>query len=112
MGIGDIVSEFLWSLRVFQEERKHIRTREARRQRAKEAAREQGWQDLFDHMSRTSVRNGSGNGSQNTAQAVSLTAREAAREANGDKANVQRAEGSVEALGVLPLARPPRRGDV
>ena len=105
MIIGDVITEIICTLHELQAERKWRRGRAARR---KKAAREKGWNDLFDHMSKSAVRTAPGVASQ----PVSLMAREAALEAERDGPVVQRQEGSVETLGVLPLARPPRKGDV
>jgi hypothetical protein len=105
MIIGDIITEIVCTLHELQAERKWRRGRAAPRKRA---TREKGWDDLFDHMSKSPVRTAPGVASQ----PVSSMAREAALEAKRDGPVVQRQEGSVEALGVLPLARPARKGEV
>ena len=105
MIFGDIVTEILCKLHELREDRKWRRGRAERRKRA---LRKKGWDELYEHMSENSARSASSAASQPT----SLTAREAAVEADRGEADVRREEGSVEALGVLPLARPPRRGDV
>ncbi len=89
-----------------RKERMRRRECEARR-RGAARAREQGWADLFDHMSRNSAH-----AAGLASQPVSLTAPEAAVEASRGDADIQSVEESIEAPGALPLARPPRRGDV
>jgi hypothetical protein len=105
MIFGDIATEILCKLHELREERKWRRGRAERRKRA---LRKKGWDELYEHMSNNSARTASGEASQ----PASLTAREAAVEADRGEADVRREEGSVEALGILPLARPPRKGDV
>jgi hypothetical protein len=106
MTFGDILTEILCKLHELKAEREWRRGRAERRKRA---LRKKGWDDLYDHMSKNSVGNRGGR----AVQPASFTGREAAVEAKRGEANVVRPEeGSVEALGVLPLARPPRRGDV
>ena len=106
MIFGDILTEIVCKLHELKEEREWRRGRAERRKRA---LRRKGWDDLYDHMSRNSVETAPGVANQ----PASFTAREAAAEADRGEADVVRPEeGSVEALGVLPLARPPRRGDV
>jgi hypothetical protein len=105
MIFGDIVTEILCKLHELREGRKWRRGRVERRKRA---LRKKGWDELYEHMSENSARTASGA----TSQPTSLTAREAAVEADRGEADVRREEGSVEALGILPLARPPRKGDV
>jgi hypothetical protein len=68
--------------------------------------REQGWKDLFDHMSRKAAR-----GPHLVSQPVALTAAEAANEARRGEGNVPSTEEAIEAHGVFPLARPPRKRD-
>lgn len=105
MIFGDIVTEILCKLHELREDRKWRRGRAERRKRA---LRKKGWDELYEHMSKNSARTASGAAFQPT----SLTAREAAVEADRGEADVRREHGSVEALGILPLARPPRKGDV
>ena len=109
MRVGDIVTEVVCKLHELKAARDWRRGRAERRQRA---LRKKGWDELYAHMSKNSVHTASGV----TSQAASLTAREAAVEANREADRVETharpEEGSVEALGILPLARPPRRGDV
>lgn len=105
MIFDDILTKILCKLHELREEREWRRGRAERRKRA---LRKKGWDELYDHMSKNSVRTASGV----TSQPASSTAREAAVEADRGEADVRREEGSVEALGVLPLARPPRKGDV
>jgi hypothetical protein len=105
MKFGDIATEILCKLHELKEARDWRRGRAERRKRA---LRRRGWDELYDHMSKNSVRSASGV----TSEPASLTAREAAVEADRAEADVRRQEGSVEALGILPLAQPPRRGDV
>ena len=106
MIIGDIATEILCKLHELREEREWRRGREERRKRA---VRKKGWEDLYNHMSKNSVPTAPSVASQ----PASWTAREAAIEADrGGGADVRREEGSLEALGVLPLAQPPRKGDV
>ena len=105
MIFGDIVTEVLCKLHELKEARERRRGRAERRKRA---LRKKGWDELYAHMSKNSVRAAS----SATSQPASLTAREAAVEADRDAADVRREEGSVEALGILPLARPPRKGHV
>jgi hypothetical protein len=99
MIIGDIITEIVCKLHELQAERKWRRGRAERRKRA---AREKGWNDLFDHMSRNPARAAPGVNSQ----PESLITREAALEAERDGPLVHREERSVESLGILPLARP------
>jgi hypothetical protein len=105
MRFGDIATEIVCKLHELKEARDWRRGRAERRKRA---LRKRGWDELYAHMSKHSVRTAPGV----TSEPASLTAREAAVEANRNEADVRREEGSVEALGVLPLARPPRKGDV
>jgi hypothetical protein len=105
MKLDDILTKILCKLHELREKREWRRGRAERRKRA---LRKKGWDELYDHMSRNSVPTASGV----TSQPASLTAREAAVEADRGEEDVRREEGSVEALGVLPLARPPRKGDV
>ena len=105
MRFGDIATEVLCKLHELKAARDWRRGRAERRERA---LRKKGWDELYEHMSKNSVRTAS----SSTSQPASLTAREAAVEADRDEADVRRKEGSVEALGILPLARPPRKGDV
>ena len=104
--MGGIFRKFVCALYERHKERKRLREREARRRRAVRA-REQGWKDLFDNMSRRAAQ-----GPGLASQPVSLTARQAADEARRGDANIQSVEESIEALGALPLARPPRRRDI
>ena len=99
MIIGDIVTEIVCKLHELQAERKWRRGRAARRKRA---AREKGWDDLFDHMSGSAARTAPGAGSQS----VSQIARDAALEAEREGPVVHREEAVVDAPAVLPLARP------
>jgi hypothetical protein len=105
MVFGDIVTEIVCKLHEFKEARDWRRGRAERRKRA---LRKKGWDELYAHMSKNSIRPVPGAASE----PASLTAGEAAVEAHRSEANVRREEGSVEALGILPLAQPPRRGDV
>ena len=105
MKFGDIATEVLCKLHELKAARDWRRGRAERRTRA---LRKKGWDELYAHMSKNSVRTAS----SVTSQPASLTAREAAVEADRDEPDVRREEGSVEALGILPLARPPRKGDV
>jgi hypothetical protein len=106
MIIGDIATKILCALHELREEREWRRGREERRKRA---VRKKGWEDLYNHMSKNSVSTAPSVASQ----PASWTVREVAIEADrGGGADVRREEGSVEALGVLPLAQPPRKGDV
>jgi hypothetical protein len=105
MIFGDMLTEIVCKLHVLKEEREWRRGRAERRKRA---LRKKGWDELYAHMSKNSVRTAS----SVTSQPASLTAREAAVEADRHEPDVRREEGSVEALGILPLARPPRKGDV
>jgi hypothetical protein len=105
MRVGDIVTEVVCKLHELKAARDWRRGRAERRKRA---LRKKGWDELYDHMSKTSVRTAS----SVTSQPASLTAREAAVEADRGEADVRQEEGSVEALGILPLARPPRKGDL
>lgn len=99
MIIGDIMTEIVCKLHELQAERKWRRGRAARK---KKAAREKGWDDLFDHMSRSAGRTAPGMASR----PVSLIAREAALEAEREGPAVQPEEEAVDAPAVLPLARP------
>ncbi len=96
---------FLCSLHEQRKERTRIRLREERRRKA---AREweNGWADLFHHMSRNAARSAPGSASR----PVSLTAREAAIEAKHDEAIGHQDERALDPAGNLPLARPPREG--
>ena len=106
MIFGDILTKIVCKLHELKAEREWHRGRAERR---KSALRKQGWDDLYDHMSRNSVETAPGMADQ----PASFTAREAAVEAHRGEADVVRPEeGSIEALGILPLARPPRKGDV
>ena|SRR5579871_2856732 len=106
MIFGDILTGIVCKLHELKQQREW---RRGRAERKKSALRKKGWDDLYDHMSRKSA--GAARGAAR--QPASLTAREAAVEAGRGEADVVRPEeGSVEALGVLPLARPPRKGDV
>ncbi len=106
MIFGDILTEIVCKLHELKWQREWRRGRAERRRRA---LRKKGWDELYEHMSRKSVATAPGM----AVQPASLTAREAAIEADRGKANVVRPkQGSVEALGILPLARPPRKGDV
>jgi hypothetical protein len=105
MKFDDISIEILCKLHELREARQWRRGRAERRKRA---LRKKGWDELYDHMSKNSVRTASAV----TSEPASLTAREAAVEADRVEADVCRQEGSVEALGILPLAQLPRRGDV
>src|SRR3954469_2144176 len=98
MIIGDIVTEIVCKLHELQAERKWRRGRAARKKRA---AREKGWDDLFDHMSGSAARTAQGAGSQS----VSQIAREAALEAERE-GPIHREDAAVDAPAVLPLARP------
>ena len=112
MIIGDIATEILCALHELREKRKW---RRGRKERRKEAARKKGWEDLYNHMSKNNHMSNSVPTAPSVAsKPVSWTAREAAIEADrgGGGAEVRLEEGSVEALGVLPLAQPPRKGDV
>jgi hypothetical protein len=95
-------------VRKLDEIRERRAWRRGRAERRKRALREKGWDELYAHMSKNSVRTAS----SVTSQPASLTAREAAVEADRGGADVRREEGSVETLGILPLARPARKGDV
>src|SRR5579871_5551822 len=102
MIFGDILTGIVCKLHELKQQREW---RRGRAERKKSALRKKGWDDLYDHMFRKSAGA--------ARQPVSLTAREAAVEAGRGEADVVRPEeGSVEALGVLPLARPPRKGDL
>src|ERR1700760_3814308 len=103
MRFGDVVTEIVCKLHELKEARDWRRGRAERRKRA---LRKKGWDELYAHMSKNSIRPVSGI----VSEPVSLTAGEAAVEANRGEA--RREEGSAEALGILPLARPPRKGDV
>jgi hypothetical protein len=70
MIFGDILTEVLCKLHEHREARNWRRGRAERRKRA---LRKKGWDELYDHMSRHSVRTAPGA----TAQQASLTAREA-----------------------------------
>ncbi len=105
MIFGDIVTEILCKLHELKEERDWRRGRADRRKRA---LRKKGWDELYEHMAKNSVRAAPGV----TSQPASLTAREAVAETDLSEPDVRRKEGSVEALGVLPLARSPRKGEV
>ena len=105
MKFGDIATEIVCKLHEFKEAREWRRGRKERRKRA---LRKKGWDELYAHMSKNSVHTAS----SVTSQPASLTAREATVEAERGESELRREEGSVEALGILPLARPPRRGDV
>jgi hypothetical protein len=106
MIFGDILTEIVCKLHELKAERDWRRGHAERRKRA---LRKKGWDELYDHMSKNSVGTAPGA----AVQPASFTAREAAVEADrGEAAVVRPEEGSVEALGVLPLARPPRKGDV
>ena len=105
MGFGDILTEIVCKLHELKEARDWRRGRTERRKRA---LRKKGWDELYAHMSKNSLRPVSGVASE----PVSLTAGEAAVEAERSEANARREKGSVETLGILPLAQPPRRGDV
>ena len=106
MIFGDILTEIVCKLHELKERREWRRGRAERRKRA---LRKKGWDDLYDHMSKNSVGTAPGV----ALQPASFTAREATVEADrGEVDVVRREEGSVEALGVLPLAKPPHKGDV
>jgi hypothetical protein len=106
MIFGDILTEIVCKLHELREARQWRRGRAERRKRA---LRKKGWDDLYDHMSKNAVGKAPGV----AIQPASFKAREGAVEADrGEAVVVRPEEGSVEALGVLPLARPPRRGDV
>ena len=105
MIFGDILTEIVCKLHELKERREWRRGRAERRKRA---LRRKGWDELYAHMSKNSVRTAS----SVTAQPASSTAREAAVEADRGGADARREEGSVEALGILPSARPARKGDV
>ncbi len=105
MRFGDIATEVLCKLHELKAAREWRRGRAERRKRA---LRKRGWDELYEHMSRNSVRAAS----SATSLPASSTSREAADEAGRGEVDARREEGSVEALGILPLARPPRRGDV
>ena len=94
-------------VRKLQEIKERREWRRGRAERRKRALRRKGWDDLYAHMSKSSVRTAS----NATSQPASVTAREAAVADRGG-ADARREEGSVEALGILPLARPARKGDV
>ena len=104
-----MIGVFLTKLvcRLHDQHKKRMRRykREDRRRRAARE-REQGWQDLFDHMSRRAARN-----PQLASQPVALTAKEAAHEAKRGEVNVLSEEEAIEAHGAFPLARPPRKRD-
>jgi hypothetical protein len=104
MRFGDIVTEVVCKLHELKAARDWRRGRAERRKRA---LRKKGWDELYAHMSENSVR-----ASGVTSQPASLTAREAAVEAHRGETDARREEGSVETLGILPLAQPPRRGKV
>jgi hypothetical protein len=104
MMFGDILTKIVCKLHELKERREWRRGRAERRKRA---LRRKGWDELYAHMSKNSVRTAS----SVISQPASLTAREAAVEADRGGAHV-REEGSVEALGILPLARPARKGDL
>jgi len=105
MRFGDIATAVVCKLHEMKAARDWRRGRAERRKRA---LRRKGWDELFEHMSKNSARTAS----NVTSQPAALTAREAAVEADRGEADFRREEGSVEALGILPLARPPRKGDV
>ena len=105
MIFGDILTEIVCKLHEFKEAQEWRRGRAERRKRA---LRKQGWDELYAHMSKTSARTAS----RSPSRPASFTEQEAGVEADRDGADGRREEGSVEALGILPLARPPRKGDV
>jgi hypothetical protein len=105
MIFGDIATEIVCKLHEMKEARDWRRGRAGRRRRA---LRKKGWDELYAHMSKNSIRPVSGAASQ----PASLTAGEAAVEAGRSEAHVRREAGTAEALGILPLAQPPRKGDV
>ena len=105
MIFGDMSTKIVCKLHELKEARDWRRGRAERRKRA---LRKKGWDELYAHMS----KNPPGVASSMTSQPASLTAREAAAETDRSEVDVRREEGSVEALGILPMARPPRRGDV
>src|ERR1700750_577092 len=104
MRFGDVVTEIVCKLHELKEARDWRRGRAERRKRA---LRKKGWDELYAHMSKNSVRPVSGAASE----PVSLNAGVAVVEAGRSEAHVRREEGSAEALGILPLARPPRKGN-
>jgi hypothetical protein len=100
MKLDDIVTEILCALH----ERREARLwRRGRAERRKRALRKTGWDELYAHMSKHARGVPS--------QPASLTAQEAASQADvGEPVRIE--EGSIKALGILPLARPPRKGEV
>lgn len=106
MRFSDIATEIVCKLHELKEARDWRRGRAERR---KKALRKKGWDELYAYMSKNSIRTVSGV----VSEPVSLTAGEAAVEANRSEAqHIRREEGSAEALGILPLARPPRKGNI
>jgi hypothetical protein len=106
MMTSNILKKMVCALHEQLEERTRLRQREKRRRRAA-IAREKGWKDLFDHMSRHAAP-----ASGLTSQPVSLTAQEAAREVKRDEAHAHNHQGPAESANILPLARSQRSGNV
>src|SRR5215470_14597245 len=98
MKFGDIVTEVVCKLHELKAAREWRRGRAERRKRA---LRKKGWDELYAHMAKNAIRTAPGAASQ----PASLTARDAVAEANRNEADARRDEGSVEAVGILPLAR-------
>ena len=94
--IGVFLRKLVCRLHDQHRERMRRYKREDRRRKAARE-REQGWKDLFDHMSRIAARR-----PQLASQPVALTAKEAAHEAKRGEVNVPSAEEAIEAHGAGP----------
>jgi ATPase subunit of ABC transporter with duplicated ATPase domains len=95
----NVLMKMICALHEQREERKRRYQREERRRKAA-IAREKGWKDLFDHMSKRAAR-----ASGLASQPVSLTAQEAAGEVKRDEAHAHTHQGPAESSNTLPLAR-------